>query len=60
MNDIVIGKNVLIGNNVTILPGTQTGDNSVVGVGSGVKGFYPDNVIIQGTLGKAVKHINVK
>jgi acetyltransferase-like isoleucine patch superfamily enzyme len=46
--EIIIGDNVWIGLNSIILKGTTIGNNSVVGAGSVVKGFFPDNSIIQG------------
>ncbi len=58
-NEIVIKNNVWIGNGVTILGGTTIGDNSVVSVGSVVKGSFPSNVIIQGNPGIIVKKIEV-
>lgn len=54
---IMIGKNVWIGNNVTILKGTTIGDNSIIGVGSIVKGKFPENVIISGNPAKIIKKI---
>lgn len=54
---IIIGKNVWIGNNVTILKGTTIGDNSIIGVGSIVKGEFPENVIISGNPAKIIKKI---
>ena len=55
--EVVIRKNVWIGNGVTILPGTEIGENSIVGVGSVVKGIFPANVIIQGNPAIVVKPI---
>ena len=43
---IVIGKNVWIGCNVTILRGTCIGDNCVIGAGAVIKGTYPANSVI--------------
>lgn len=42
---ITIGENVWIGANVTILPGTQIGDSSIIGAGSIVKGIVPADSI---------------
>ncbi|MFY2249307.1 acyltransferase [Priestia megaterium] len=42
---IVIGKNVWVGANVTILRGTEIGDNCVIGAGSVVKGKIDANSI---------------
>lgn len=47
-DDIIIGNNVWIGANCTILKGTKIRDNSVIGAGSVIKGVYPKgSVIIQ-------------
>ena len=43
---IIIGKNVWIGCNVTILRGTNIGDNCVVGAGTVLKGSFSDNSLI--------------
>lgn len=58
VKDVVIGKNVWIGNNVTILPGSKIGDNCILAVGCVVKGNIPANVIVQGNPGVIVKNIN--
>lgn len=52
-----IGKNVWIGNYVTILPETNIGDNCVVAAGSVVKGSFTDGVIIQGNPGVVLRKI---
>lgn len=54
---ITIGKNVWIGNNVTILRGTQIGDNSVVATGAVVKGKFESNTIIGGVPAKVIRNI---
>lgn len=46
VKDVIIGKNVWIGNNVTILPGSIIGDNCILAVGCVVKGNIPANVIV--------------
>lgn len=58
-SEIIIEDNVWIGNNVTILSGTKIGKNSIVGVGSVVKGIFPQNVIIQGNPAKIIKEIKI-
>jgi maltose O-acetyltransferase len=58
VKDVIIGKNVWIGNNVTILPGSIIGDNCILAVGCVVKGNIPANVIVQGNPGVIVKNIN--
>lgn len=45
---VTIGKNVWIASNVTILPGIQIGDNSIIGAGSVVSKDIPSNVIAFG------------
>lgn len=44
---IIIGNNVWIGLNATILKGTVIGDNSIVAAGSVIKGIFPSNSIIR-------------
>ena len=51
---IVIGNNVFIGINCTILPGTIIGDNSIIGAGSVVRGKFPENSVIIGNPAKPV------
>lgn len=47
--EVVIGRNVFIGANVTILKGSIIGHNSVIGAGVVVNGVIPDNVIVSST-----------
>lgn len=42
---ITIGEHVWIGSNVTILKGSNIGENSVIGAGGIIKGDIPSNVI---------------
>lgn len=58
VKDAIIGKNVWIGNNVTILPGSKIGDNCILAIGCVVKGNIPANVIVQGNPGVIVKNLN--
>jgi acetyltransferase-like isoleucine patch superfamily enzyme len=55
VNHITIGHHVWVGCNVTILKGTQIGNNCVVAAGSVVKGAFPDGVLIAGNPAKVVK-----
>lgn len=48
LKKIHIGNNCFIGLNSTLLPGCSIGDNVIVGAGSVVRGYIPDNVIIYG------------
>lgn len=51
---IVIGNNVFIGINSTILPNTSIGDNCIVGAGSIVRGKFPPDSVIIGNPAKVV------
>ena len=53
-----IGDNVFIGVNATILMGTHIGNNSIVGAGAVVSGFFPDNVVIAGNPAKEICTLN--
>jgi len=55
IGEIVIGQNVMIGNDVVILRDTKIGDNSIVALGAVVKGHFPDNVIIGGMPARIIK-----
>lgn len=57
LDEIVIGKNVWIGGNVTILKGTAIGDNSVIGAGTVVCGKVNANAVVTGTLGEIKRYI---
>lgn len=52
---IVIGKNVWIGANVTILPGVNIGDNTIIGAGSVVTKSMPSNSICVGIPCKVIR-----
>jgi len=43
---VVVGKNVVIGANVTVLPGIHIGDNSLIGAGTILSKDVPDNMIV--------------
>lgn len=55
---IIIGKNVWLGANVTILPGVSIGDNSVVAAGAVVTKDIPANVIAGGLPAKVLREID--
>jgi acetyltransferase-like isoleucine patch superfamily enzyme len=57
VGEIIIGRNVWIGNNVMVLKGTKIGDNPIVAAGAIVKGVFPSNAIIGGVPGKVIKNI---
>lgn len=45
---ILVGNNVWIGANVTVLPGVKIGDNAIIGAGSVVTKNIPPNVVALG------------
>lgn len=54
---IVIGNNVWIGGNVTVLPGVKIGENSVIGASSVVSKDIPSNVLAVGNPCKIIKDL---
>lgn len=54
---IKIGNNVWIGSKVTILDGSEIGDNCVIAAGAVVKGIFKNNVLIGGVPAKILKEI---
>ena len=52
---VVIGNNVFIGANCTLLPGTVVGDDVVIGAGSVVRGELAGNAIYAGVPCKEVR-----
>lgn len=54
---IVIGKNVWIGSNSTVLGGVTIGDNAIIGAGSLVNKDVPENMIAAGVPAKIIKSI---
>ena len=55
---IVIGKNVWIGANATILQGVTIGDNAVVAAGAVVTKDVPEDVVVGGIPAKTIKKID--
>jgi acetyltransferase-like isoleucine patch superfamily enzyme len=56
---IVIGKNVWVGSNATILPGVIVGDNAIIAAGAVVTKDVPMNTVVGGVPAKAIKTIDV-
>ena len=56
--EIIIGNNVWIGANCTILPGVTIGDNCIIAAGSVVTKSFPNNFMIAGNPAKIKKTIN--
>ena len=57
LNGVHIMKNTKIGANVTLLPGIQIGENSLIGAGSVVTKDVPDGVIMAGNPALVIKKI---
>jgi acetyltransferase-like isoleucine patch superfamily enzyme len=54
---IVLGKNVWVGANATILAGVSIGDNSIIAAGAVVNKNVPSNTIVGGVPAKVIKTI---
>jgi len=54
---IIIGKNVWIGANVTIVAGVTVGDNSILAAGAVVTKDVPENAVVGGVPAKVIKGI---
>lgn len=54
---IVLGKNVWVGSNSTILQGVTIGDNSIVAAGAVVTKDVPANTVVGGVPAKIIKQI---
>ena len=57
---IVLGKNVWVGSNATILPGVTIGDNAVVAAGAVVAKDVAANTVVGGVPAKFIKEIEIK
>lgn len=55
---VVIGDNVFVGANATILPNVSIGNNSIIGAGSVVVDDIPDNVVAAGVPAKVICSID--
>lgn len=53
--DIIVGNHVWLAYNAILLGGTQIGNGSVVGLGSIVKGKFPNNCVITGIPARITK-----
>lgn len=54
---VIIGDDVWIGGNVTILPGVKIGNNVVIAAGAVVTKDIPDNCVAGGIPAKPIKQI---
>lgn len=57
---IIIGNNVFVGVNCTILLNTTIGNNCIVGAGSVVRGKFPDNSVIFGNPAKVILSMSLQ
>lgn len=54
---IVLGRNVWLGSNVTVLPGVTVGDNAVVAAASVVTKDVPANTVVVGSPARVVREV---
>lgn len=54
---VVVGRNVWIGSNVTILPGVAIGDDAVVAAASVVTKDVPENAVVVGSPARVVRTV---
>lgn len=57
---IVLGKNVWVGSNATILQGVTVGDNAIIAAGAVVTKDVPADTIVGGVPAKVIRRINEK
>ena len=57
---IIVGKNVWIGSNSTILQGVSIGDGAIVAAGAVVTKDVPANSIVGGIPAKLIRYIEPK
>ena len=55
IKEIKIGNHTFIGAKAILLPGTQIGDNCIIGAGTVVKGTIPNNSVVVGNPAKIVQ-----
>lgn len=64
LHKVIIGSHCWLGKNCIILPGSNIGDNCIIGAGSIVSGFIPNNSIAAGNpaklIGKTTFHADAK
>lgn len=55
---IVIGQNVWISANATVVPGVTIGDNAVIAAGAVVTKDVPKNAVVAGVPAKVIRYLN--
>ncbi|MCL4208440.1 acyltransferase [Patescibacteria group bacterium] len=55
---VILGKNCYLGADVTVLPGSKIGKNTIVGAGSLVKGDLNDNSVYVGRPAKFISSVD--
>lgn len=55
---IVIGKNVWICANATVVPGVTIGDNAIIAAGAVVTKDVPENAVVAGVAAKIIRYID--
>ena len=55
---VVIGRDVWIGGNCTILPGVTIGNNAVIAAGAVVTKDVPDNCVVAGVPARKIRDIS--
>ena len=58
-NQVIIGKNVWLGEGVAVLPGSIIGENSIIGANAVVNGYIPPNCIAVGIPAKVIKKFDL-
>ncbi|MGL4820699.1 MAG: acyltransferase [Bacilli bacterium] len=58
LGDVVIGDNVLVGANATILPGVTIGDGSIIASGTVVTKDVPPHTMVGGNPMQVIKQLN--
>ncbi|MEI2393118.1 DapH/DapD/GlmU-related protein [Priestia megaterium] len=59
-NPVIIGNNVWLGENVSVLPGVKIGNGCVIGANSVVTKSIKDNTIAVGVPAKAIKEYDIE
>jgi acetyltransferase-like isoleucine patch superfamily enzyme len=58
LHPVRLGRNVWIGSNVTILPGVEIGDNSIVAAGAVVTKSVPSDTLVAGVPARPIRSLS--